>query len=171
MVNRLAAGAFLVAASTWGPAAARAAPFDARLGLWEVTHTTETKGAPPIDTSKLTSEQRARLEQMLKARQGERTKTLRSCLTKEKLEKDVFPAEKEDASCKRTLISNTRTVREMRMECAGEHPMTGNVRFEALSRERVRGNADMTIGGGPRPMTVHSTMAARWIGSDCGNVK
>lgn len=172
MGKLLAVGAFfVVVAGTAGPSAARAEPFDAKLGLWEVTHTTQTQGAPPVDMGKLTPEQRARLEAMFKARQGGTTRTVRSCLTKERLDEEIFPSDKEDSNCTRTLIANTRTVREMKMECRGEHPMTGDVRFEALSRERVRGNADMTIGGGPRPMKVHSTMTARWLGSDCGNVK
>ncbi len=150
---------------------ARAEPFDVKLGLWEVTSTTDTSGTPPIDTSKLTPEQRERIEAAMKARQGTRTRTLRSCLTQEKLDKELFPADKENASCKHVVVSSSRTVREVKLECAGEHPMKGDIRFEALSRERVKGAARMTLGEGARAMKVDSTMSGRWLGSDCGNVK
>ncbi len=162
---------FVMVLGTAGPTVARAEPFDVKLGLWEVTHRTETSGVPPIDTSGLTPEQRARLEAAMKARAGTQTRTRRSCLTKEKLEKELFPTDEKNASCEHTVVSSTPTVREEKMACTGEQPITGDIRFEALSRERVKGEARMAVGEGSRSMTVHSTMTARWLGSDCGNVK
>ncbi len=166
-----ASGLFFLFAATAGVTAARAAePFDVKLGLWEVTRTTETSGELPFDTSKLTPDQRARIEAAMKARQGTRTHTMRSCVTREKLDRDMF-SDKENAKCKHTVVASTRTVREVKMECAGDEPMTGNIRFEALTPERVKGDAKMTVGEGARSMKVNSTMNARWIGSDCGDVK
>ena len=161
--------AVLVGVGLAGATVARAEPFDVKLGLWEITSTTESRGAPPIDTSRLTPEQRGRVEAALKARQGTRTETRRECLTKEKLEKDLFGDKEEGAHCKHVVVSSTRTVRQERMECAGESKLTGEMRFEALSREKVNGIIKMTAGEGPRTMTVNSTMAAKWIGADCGD--
>lgn len=171
MGHARAFGLFLLFAATAGATTARAERFDVKLGLWEVTRTTETSGALPIDTSKLTPEQRGRLEAAMKARQGTRTHTLRSCLTQEKLDRDMFSSDKENAKCKHTVVASTRTVREVKMECTGDEPMTGDLRFEALTRERVKGDAKMTVGEGARSMKVNSTVTAKWIGSDCGAVK
>ncbi|HEX9051339.1 MAG TPA: DUF3617 domain-containing protein [Anaeromyxobacter sp.] len=171
MEHARALGLFFVVAATAGATTARAEPFDVKPGLWEVTTTSETSGALPIDTSKLTPEQRGRLEAAMKARQGTRTHTLRSCLTQEKLDRGLFSPDKENAKCKHTVVASTRTVREVKIDCTGDRPMTGDLRFEALTRERVKGDARMTVGEGARSMKVNSTTTARWIGSDCGSVK
>ncbi len=93
----------------------------------------------------------------------------RGCLTKEKLEKELFADEKDNARCKHVVVSSSRTVRQERMECTGDEKLSGEMRFEALSREKVNGIIKMSVGEGPRTMTVNSTMAARWIGADCGD--
>ena len=49
--------AMLLAATT-----VTAAPLDVKLGLWESTVTTEASGAPPMDLSSLTPEQKARVK-------------------------------------------------------------------------------------------------------------
>jgi hypothetical protein len=164
--------AVLVGIGLVGATVARADDkFDVKLGLWEVTSTTEMSGMPPIDTSKLTPEQRARLEAAMKARQGTQTRTSKSCLTKEKLEKELFPVDKDDGSCKRTVISSSRTLREEKFECADRNKMTGHLRFEAASRERVNGTVQMKAGEGAQVMTGNSTLKAKWLGADCGDVR
>jgi hypothetical protein len=83
-------------------------PLNVKLGLWEVTKTITTNGqlsVPPEMLSRLTPEQRARLEERMKAQSADKTTTLtyKSCLTKEKLERaEGFGEDKEN--CSRTII-------------------------------------------------------------------
>jgi hypothetical protein len=60
---------------------------------------------------------------------------------------------------------------EMRLQCSGETRGNGTYRFEAVSREEVRGIMTMTVSSGSDTMTMKRVMNGRWLGSDCGNVK
>jgi hypothetical protein len=156
---------------------ASAQKIDVKLGLWEVTTTTETNGMPPmpaIDMSKMPPEARARIEAAMKARQakGPRTQTHRNCLTQEKLDKDLFKDENEqDATCKRTVVSRTSTSQDIKIECSGRMKMTGEARFTATSRESVNGSFKIMSGDGANNMTINSTISAKWLGPACGDVK
>jgi uncharacterized protein DUF3617 len=145
-----------------------------KLGLWEVTATSQSSGMPPIDLSQLPPETRAKAEAAMKEQFSGKptTHTMRSCLTKEKLEKDLFQDEK-DASCKRTTVTSTASVVEFTVECKGERTTTGHMRFEAVTPENVKGNISMKIAApeGGKEMTVTSNMVAKWLNESCGDVK
>ena len=79
--------------------------------------------------------------------------------------------DKPASDCKETLVSNTAKVMEMRLQCSGETRGNGTYRFEAVSREEVRGTMTMTVSSGSDTMTMKRVMNGRWLGSDCGNVK
>jgi hypothetical protein len=49
--------------------------------------------------------------------------------------------------------------------------MSGTFRFQALSREAIRGEVSMVLSGGDKPMTSKHTLDGKWLGADCGNVK
>jgi hypothetical protein len=154
------------------PSPARAQALNVKLGLWEVTWTVQTAGLPPIDTSKMTPEQRARVEAAMKLRATTpTTRTRRDCMTKEKLEKEPFQEKALDPSCKRTILSNTPSLREFTIECTGDQATSGRMRFEALSPENVKGTTRMSIVRGGSQMTADTTLAAKWIGASCGDVK
>jgi hypothetical protein len=156
-----------------GAAAASAQTFNAKIGLWEVTSTTQTTGTPPIDTSKMTPEQRTAVEAALAARANATptTRTTRSCLTQKRLDEDLFQQQENDPSCKRTVVANSPTVREVKLECTGEGKMSGDIRFEAITAEAVKGTIKMagTLQG--RAVIFSSTLTAKWLGSACGAVK
>src|SRR5689334_10995600 len=90
-MRRVLAGIGLFGAAVlWG--ADKYQPLNVKLGLWETTSTITTKGQVPVSDemlSRLTPEQRARVEERMKAQAGDRTTThtYKSCLTKEKLER------------------------------------------------------------------------------------
>ena len=152
-----------LAACAWG----QTLNFDAKPGLWEVTSTGKMSGMPIIDMSKMPPEARQRLEEAMKKQQTPQTRTTRSCMTREKLEKDMF-LDSQQSSCKRTLVTNTRTVAEAKLECTNEkYPTVGTFRIEALSRENVKGIFKATAG----PMNIDTTMTAKWISDNCGDVK
>ena len=153
--------------------AAIAEPLDVKLGLWENTTTTEMSGMPPVDTSKMAPEQKARFEAAMKARQakGPQTHVHKSCLTKEKLEREPFQdAEDKKESCTHTMISSTRTQWHGKLQCT-KPQRVGEVRMEALSRERIKGTIQMNANDASHAMAVHVSIAGRWLGSSCGNIK
>jgi len=164
--------AFLVV--TAGATVSRAQSFDVKTGLWETTTTSDTNGMPAIDTSRMTPEQRARVEGVLKARagRGPTTRTNRSCMTKEKLEKKSLDEMADrNPSCKTTLLNASSTVVDMKMECSGPMKGNGTVHFEALSRENVKGSVKLVSGDEAHPMTINLNMTSKWLGDACGDVK
>jgi len=150
-----------------------AEPLDVKLGLWESTTTTEMSGMPPVDTSKMAPEQKARFEAAMKARQaqGPRTHVHKSCLTKAKLEREPFQDEEDNKeSCTHTMISSTRTQWHGKLQCT-KPKRVGEVRMEALSRERIKGTIQMSASDANHAMTVHVSIAGRWLGPSCGDIK
>jgi hypothetical protein len=129
---------------------------------------------PPIDTSKMTPEVRARIEAALKARGGTPSSPIvrRDCLTKEKLANYAFQdAQANDSSCKRTIVTNTSALMEMHIECAGARKMTGDFRVEMLAPDTVKMTTKMAGGEGAQVMNINGTMNGRWVSASCGDVK
>jgi hypothetical protein len=145
-----------------------------KLGLWEITSTGQSSGAPPFDTSKMTPEQRARVEAVMKARGGaisQPPRATRTCITKEKLANNGFQEGDADSSCKRTLVTNTATALEMKIECGGERPRTTQARFDASSPDNVKGNVKVTITGSSGQSVIDVGLVGKWLGASCGDVK
>lgn len=154
-------------------AAACAEPLDVKLGLWENTTTVEMSGMPPIDTSKMPPEQRARFEAAMKARQaqGPRSHVHKSCLTKEKLDRAPFQdAEDKKESCTHTMISSSRTQWHGKLQCT-KPVRTGDFKMEALSRERIKGTMQMDASDANHAMAVHASFSGKWLGPNCGDIK
>jgi len=169
-------GVLAAAISAGSTAVAQGPMLNVKLGLWEVTSTSQTAGMPQmpqIDLSSLPPEARARAEAAMKAREAMQgtPQTQKYCLTKEKLEKDLFQDKEMDASCKRTTIENSATVKAYKIECTGEHKMSGDMRFEATSPAAVKGLIKMNIDAQGHAMTVNSNFMAKWVGDACGDVK
>ncbi len=161
-------------ALTAGATVSRAQSFDVKTGLWETTVTSDMNGMPPIDTSKMTPEQRARVEAVLKARSGRgpTTHTNRSCMTKEKLEKKSLEEMADrNPNCKTTLLNASASVVDMKMECSGPMKGTGTMHFEASSRENIKGTVKLVSGDEAHPMTININMTSKWVGDACGDVK
>lgn len=161
----------LISVALAGSALAQTLNLDVKLGLWESTMTSMTGGRPPIDTSKMSPEMRKRIEDSMKATQakGAQPHTSHYCLTKETLQDNAFfNPQQASGSCKRTIVTNTKTVADLKYECTNEkYPATGTMHFEALSPENVKGTYKFTTG----PMNMNGTVTAKWISSDCGDTK
>ena len=165
----------LLIALVLASASASAAPMDVKLGLWQSTITSEMSGMPPIDMSRYTPEQRARMEAAFKKYEarGPRTTTYKTCLTKKKLAEDPFSEPPQDGeTCSTKMTSQSKTMWQGSRVCTGNH---GRQEFSgkitALSRERVEGTMLVKMSDGGRTMTSHAKYASKWLGSDCGNVK
>lgn len=146
-------------------------PLDVKPGEWESTVTTETAGQLPIPQEmldKLSPEQRARMEQALKARaaKGGIAHTNKSCMKKDDLNKPFNPEERR--SCKMTVIASSRTKQEIQMACEeGGGKQSGVLRLEATDSEHVKGTMQMTVSAGARTMTANSSFSAKWLGAAC----
>lgn len=153
-------------------AAGKGPTLNVKPGLWETTMTTMTSGEMPIPTellSKLTPEQRARMEEKMKANSAGKTRTLtdKSCVTKEQIDNGpVFGHEQ--GKCTQTVVSSTSSMVEVRLECAGDGMnSSGTMRFEALSPESIKGSGQMNANGGGHAMSIHMSVISKWLGPVC----
>ncbi len=151
-------------------------PLDLKLGLWEVTTTSAMSGQmpmPPEALAKLTPEQRARMEERMKANSSaqEKPTTRKECITKEKLSKENAFGE-ERKFCTRTVTTSTGSKLEIKIQCA-ENGMKsdGMLRIEAVNFETVKGSMNMAMSGGERTMNMNSNFTGKWVSAACGEVQ
>ena len=171
MTNRIlfCCAAVLFGAAAW---AADPTPLNVKPGQWETTITSETAGQLPIPQEmldKLTPEQRARMEQAMKARAGKgaTTRTDKRCVTKDQLDRPFNPVA-DRQSCKLTVLASSRSKQEIQMDCeAAGGKQTGVFRIEAADSENVKGAFQMTASNGGRTMNMNSTFSAKWLGEAC----
>src|SRR6266567_805079 len=172
MIAQLALAVQLLALA--GPS--EAAMLDAKPGLWESITTTQIEGGvmPQIpDVSKLTADQRARVEQSMGMRAGARptTSVARQCVTPEMLEKwETFAKSERGDQCQRSVIDQSSRHVKMNVSCSNGKS-TGDMELTATSSDRVTGKMAMVVrtDGGNRKMNV--SFESRWLGADCGNLK
>jgi hypothetical protein len=147
-------------------------PFKVKPGLWETNTEMERSGVPPIPPevlARLTPEQRAKLDQQPT---GPHHSVSKRCLTQADVDKGFEPMTgMEGAKCTRTVTADTPTLRAGHLACSGEMTGGGNYRFEARTPESIVGNWDLAMSSGDRTMTMKGAVQAKWLGSDCGDVK
>lgn len=146
--------------------------FSAKPGLWENTITTQISGAPPMDMSRMSPEQRARIEEMMKKREamGPREHTHRSCITKEDLERG--PQFERNDNCKYTVTSRSATRLAGTAQCThGEMTSSGDFMWEVSGGTSMRGVMHNTMQRNGKEQKVTVNMEGKWLGSDCGDVK
>ena len=142
-----------------------------KTGLWEQTITITRQGALPMPDSvlsKLTPEQRARVETQMRANQQPRTNTSQTCLTEKDLDSlKIF--ENSDPNCRQTVRMSTGTQIDTQWECRIEEGISakGTMHIDILSPESARGTVHIVADGNGQHMVTESKMTSRWIGSDC----
>ncbi len=153
------------------PASAQGPALNVRLGLWEATTTVQMSGAPPVDTSGMSPEQRARIEAMVAKRMAA-PHTFRTCLTKEKLGEMPFQ-DRQNRACKPTVLSSSSTEYAVKFSCTDDEGTTtnGQWHFVAASPELVKADGQMAMERGGKKMDSKTMMTAKWIGASCGNVR
>ena len=151
-------------------------PLDVKLGLWETTTVSQTSGMPPIPPemlARMTPEQKAKMEAMMKQRQAEgpKTHTDKKCVTKEDLGKGGW-FDKDEEDCTKTVITSTSRKLDVKLECTkGGGKQSGTLNIEAIDSGNVKGSVQMTMTNGTNTMTMNSTLTSKWLGSSCGDVK
>ena len=146
--------------------------FDVKPGLWEMSATTQSSGAPPIPPEALahmTPQQREMMQQHMRDSMGERTHVSKHCVTEQKLRDMDFGNDR--PNCHKTVMSRTARKVDLREECTGREKVDGVLHVEAVDREHFRGNFDMQMSDGTHTMSIKQSMQGTWLGSDCGNVK
>jgi len=156
-------------------AGARLQPLNVRIGLWESTMTYTRAGEFPIPAGtldRLTPEQRARLEERMKANSGaSSTMTYKSCLKKEDLENPDFTDKKQ---CTWTTLESTSTKAKGSAVCKYQEigaKLSGTGEIIAVDQEHIKGTIHMTATGSGKKMITDGMLTAKWLGSSCANVK
>ena len=151
-------------------------PLNIKPGLWESTRTIQTTGAMPIPAelmNRLTPEQRARMEERMKAHSSghSNTTTEKHCVTKEDLEKDRLKLA-EAKECTTTVLNSTSSSVRAKLVCdtEGMHA-SGNLELIAADPEHLNGSYHSTMNGNGHTMNVEGTWASKWLGASCGNTK
>jgi hypothetical protein len=151
----------------------KAPSLDVRLGLWEI-RTTASSGEIRIPAGlleKLTPEQRARLDDRMKARTSATGKqaTTKYCLTAERLNHGI-PFDRERKTCTRTVVSSSPTKVEIDTRCMDGALQTDAIfRIERLNSESVRGGWQSLADNGNRSSSWNFT--GKWICRSCAGTK
>ncbi|HYM25037.1 MAG TPA: DUF3617 domain-containing protein [Vicinamibacterales bacterium] len=167
---RLGAGA-AAALTVTAVLVAQAPMLDVRMGLWETTATTTMNNMMAgVDTSKMNDQQKAQIEAMMKNMQGKPVVT-KSCMTKEKFEKQNFMQNRPNSDCKQTVTTNTRTAMDATVVCSTPETIKGQVHIEATSPTAFKGTVHSTGSARGHEIEVSIDLSGRWLGADCGDVK
>jgi hypothetical protein len=159
------------------PGYAAAATLNLKTGLWEMTTTGQTSGAPPIPENilaQMTPERRAKFDAAMAANASRASAphVSKQCITEKSLQRGIKEDDSKDGRpCTQTVVSSSASVMDVRQECTGQERMSGHFRFEAVSPEAMTGTIDMTVTNGARTMTIKRVMHGKWLGADCGNLK
>lgn len=155
-----------------GAAYAAVVPLAVKTGLWQVTVRSQMGGAlaPAAALARMTPAQRARIQAAIAKANGPHT--YKECITEAELRKGFEWANDRERRCIRTVVSSTAAGLVARFECKGAHSnATGNVRFDAVDAANIRAAIEITATTRGRTMTAKSSMAGRWLGSDCAGLK
>ncbi|HEY7097697.1 MAG TPA: DUF3617 domain-containing protein, partial [Terriglobales bacterium] len=160
-------------ASAESQSVAKLQPLNIKTGLWESTRTigrTGELGIPPEVLNRLTPEQRARMEERMKAKSAANTNTSteKHCVTKEDLERDRLKLA-EANECTTTVLNSTATTIKAKLVCdqEGMHA-TGTLELAATDPEHISGSYHSTVDSGGHTMNVNGTWTSKWLNSSCG---
>ena len=147
-------------------------PLDIKPGQWETTTTYKTSGELPIPAGmidKLSAEQRARLEQRMKADSSGKTstETSKSCVTKKDLEKSPDFGELK-GDCTYRLETSTSTAAVGKYKCASEGMnANGAIDIEVVNQGQIKGTSHGTVSASGRELQLDSSFTSRWVGTSC----
>ena len=156
------------------PSGVKLQELNIRPGLWETSINSNVAGEMPIPAemlNRLTPEQRARMEERMKANSAAhgRTTTHKKCVTKEDIEKHKldFAGDKE---CTPTVTASTSTMAKGKLSCQTQG-MQGMTAFEVEvpDPEHYNGSSHGTLTGNGHTMNIDSTFSGKWLGSNCGS--
>jgi hypothetical protein len=147
-------------------------PLNVKVGAWEMTTTTLMTGmmVPVEAQAKMSSEQRAMIQEAMKAYAGKPTTDVsKACVTKEDLDQDRLLMSEDEDQCKKKIISKSATKIAFELTCAEPSPYKSTVIVEARTSEGVVGSMNMVQGDSSGK--VHVDIKGRWLGSSCDGIE
>ncbi len=169
------AGILLVALATF--AADKVQRLKVKTGLWEVTTTIHNQGHTPIPAAmleRMTPEQRARMEERLKAQPADRSRTIthKNCVTEQDMQKGDLFSTNPNKECTEHVVNSTSTSAEIQMACQGEGMQgNGTVKIKVLNSESVTGSSHITATGNGQTLNTDSSFTAKWVSASCGKTR
>jgi hypothetical protein len=169
-IGVLLSAGLAVCAAAW--AADDVAPLNVKPGQWETTVTIARSGQlpiPPEVLEKMTPEQRAVLEERMKASAAQvpQTRVAKRCFTKEDLA-NAYGANEDNKTCKRTIVTSSPSGQEFKIECTnGQMTSTGAGHVDVIDSEHIGGKTKLSMTRGGQTMTVETTFSSKWLGADC----
>jgi hypothetical protein len=165
--------------SSLGYAVEPQAAMNVELGLWEVTTAGAASGPPAIPEAllqRMTPEQQAKMQQVMAQRLQGQPQKFKECMTAEKRSQGFGNKDEDSGKCKLTIITNTPTEFQAERQCAASAGAPAladyKMHFNISGKHRASGTIDVAITHEDgKVTTIHSTVEAQWLGSDCGGVK
>jgi len=150
-------------------------------GLWEVQTTTKSPDLPQMPDmneamGKMSPEQRAMVEQMMKDRgvgMGSRPNSFRYCLTKQQAEGDMIPPTDPDTHCTHKLSNTSATEAKFSFSCKRKDggSMEGEGRAFNLTPESYATSMTMRAQQEGHTMKMQTEQKGKWLGADCQGLK
>jgi Spy/CpxP family protein refolding chaperone len=143
------------------------APLNMKPGQWEMTMQVDMPNGPPgVDTSKMTPQQKAQMDAIMKGRGLGAGKPIvtQSCVTREDLAQNRMQQDPPNSSCTTKVTKSTATTTEMIQTCTGAAEGTREIHVEAPSPTSMKMVAKATAGRG-EGTTV--TMTGKWLSDKC----
>jgi hypothetical protein len=151
--------------------------FDVKPGLWDINNTIQMSGMPPIpNLDQMSPEQRARIEGAMKNMSAApHTTTVKSCVTKEGIEKALARASSNGKdACSPKLMNMSASKVTMHIDCTRESGMktNGDITIVRQSADHFTGTGSMkSSSANGRTMDIKWSMTGTFVSSDCGSVK
>ena len=172
---RITAGILLLTLTAW--AGDKVQRLNVKAGLWEVTTTIHNQGHMPVPAAmleRMTPEQRARMEERLKAQPADRSRTIthKNCVTEEDMQKGNLFSTTPNKECTEHVVNSTSTSAEIQMACKSEGIQgNGTIKIKARSPESVEGSSHITAAGNGQTLNTDSTFTAKWVSASCGKTR
>lgn len=147
---------------------------DIKPGLWEIQHKTAVDGQELPDMNKMLEqvppEMRGQVQAMMaKNGAGMTDKGVTICITPEQIANQQYGNDPK-SKCQLSDMKHEGNVTHMKMQCSkpkGE----GETTVTRLSPESWTSVSKMTMEENGAPHAMNSESTAKWLGSDCGEVK
>ena len=176
--------AFIILAPAVSMAADKLTMINVKEGLWETTlNMSGMPGMPSIPDdvlAKLTPEQRAQMEAMMKQRgmsSNGHTTVVKGCVTKEKIEKGMAFSNEKRENCTHTITSSSPTHAEIKFYCEmnkdsdNKATVDSTTIIDVIGPDSTKGTSHAVTNTNGRSMVSDITFTSKYLGSDCGDIK
>ncbi|MBV8798306.1 MAG: DUF3617 domain-containing protein [Alphaproteobacteria bacterium] len=138
-----------------------------KVGLWDITVTTNMAGMP--DMSKLPPEAQAAMRAHGVSANGH-TMTVQHCMTQTEIDTIKPPPMHGAQNCKMSNLKNSGPSMSADMTCTGDMNATGHFEISYDSPEHYTGKTTITGTDEGHPINSTTTMEGRWVSADCKGV-